>query len=372
MNVEMINGRIYYLEGFVKKRSKDYNGNKYPSRLKRQRWGGRDNFLYKLKVVESYLFYNKKYKKVKTKSCTICEKNNTTKIYILDNITWEDGYRHYIKHHGVKPSDQFIKKITNYSPIKIDNTKHTLKMGTTTYSIGNLEYVKLKRNQIMIIDALMIHGGYAQKYYDKNEDTYRHSEHQGLLDFNKDGLEKVIVSANTTRVDKNDASIFLPINMKDAPDYEIVFHTHPATPKPGGRVNIGILYEFPSLGDIYHFMDHYNFGATQSSLVITPEGLYNIRKLRNDSKKIKIDENKLKKEYLGTLRKAQENSIKKYGTKFSTNKFYSVIANDTTYIKELNNVLNKYGLHIDFFPRIKDRKGQWIIDTVYIPLRVIE
>ena len=99
-----------------------------------------------------------------------------------------------------------------------------------------------------------------------------------LLDFNNSGLEKIIISGNTSRVDANDDVIFLPKNMIDAFDYEYIFHTHPPTPKQGARANVGILYEFPSISDLFHFMDHYNEGKTQGSIVIAPEGMYIIRK----------------------------------------------------------------------------------------------
>ena len=44
----------------------------------------------------------------------------------------------------------------------------------------------------------------------------------------------------------------------DASFYQYLFHTHPPTPKPGGRAGEGIVYEFPSIGDILHFIDHFN------------------------------------------------------------------------------------------------------------------
>ena len=63
-----------------------------------------------------------------------------------------------------------------------------------------------------------------------------------------------------------------------------MFHTHPPTPFPGSRVVDGILYEFPSISDIYHFADHFNAGETQGSLIIAPEGMYIIRAQDNINK----------------------------------------------------------------------------------------
>lgn len=57
-----------------------------------------------------------------------------------------------------------------------------------------------------------------------------------------------------------------------------IFHTHPTTPYIGSRFKNGIIYEFPSIMDINHFIEHHNRGELQISMVITPEGLYIIRK----------------------------------------------------------------------------------------------
>jgi hypothetical protein len=221
------------------------------------------------------------------------------------------------------------------------------------------------------MDALMRHGGY--KYYsDKDMNVFRYSEHAGLLDFNATKLERVVVSGNTTRVDEGDDDIFLPEVMIDMYDYEYIFHTHPPTPRPGGRAELGVLYEFPSIGDIFHFLDHHNGGKTQGSVVIAAEGMYIIRKYTMDTKKIRINEDKMFRGFNYVSSRAQTLSLRKYGDRFSTTKFYSKIAQDDKYIKMINKILNKYSLHIDYYPRIKDKKGRWIIDTVYLPVYPVE
>ena len=60
---------------------------------------------------------------------------------------------------------------------------------------------------------------------------------------------------NTNRVDKGDSEIYMPNNVDDMYNYEYMFHTHPPTPKPGGRADVGIMYELPSIGDLLHFID---------------------------------------------------------------------------------------------------------------------
>jgi hypothetical protein len=215
----------------------------------------------------------------------------------------------------------------------------------------------------------MRHGGYTKKYINnKGTSENLYSEHVGLLDFNEDGLDKIIISGKTSRIEKDDEEIFLPSDIPYALDYEYIFHTHPPTPKPGGRSKFGILYEFPSISDIFHFIDHYNKGSTQGSIIIAPEGLYNIRKLIMDKKKIKVNEDALYKELGGIMRKCQNEALKVYGDTFTSYIFYSKIAQDRKYIDNINLIANKYKIHIDYYSRQKDIKGNWIIDSIHLPV----
>jgi len=181
-------------------------------------------------------------------------------------------------------------------------------------------------------------------------------------------VDNIIVSGNTVRVDRGDEEIFLPMNSPDALNYKYIFHTHPPTPKPGGRVDIGILYEFPSIGDIFHFIDHHNDGSALGSLIMTPEGVYNIRKYKFNTDMIEMDEDLMYEDVRKIQKKAQKKAIEKYGYRFSTYKFYSQIAQDITFIEMLNDKLHKYDLHVDFYPRNKNHKGMWVVGTVYVPV----
>jgi len=355
-------------------------------------WSEREQFISKLKGVQNYLKLKQNIieHSEQTECLLKCDQyKNIFKLneYIINNIHWKDDLIHYIQIHNYRPSDFFVDAIYNYqfrnpsnriiqfndksddvdavddvntANIKIDtNSFHDLTSG--------VPYVKIDKNQFMIMDALMKHGGYTKKYIDKKK-VYRYSEHAGILDFNSKGLDRIIISGKTSRVDKGDIDIFLPKNMSSAVYYEYLFHTHPPTPKPGGRAKLGILYEFPSISDLFHFMDHYNYGKTIGSLVIAPEGVYNIRKYIPNNKKITIDEDALFKKMREAMYKVQSEAIQKYGKKFSAEFFYSIIAQDISYISELNNILNLFTLHIDFYPRIKDESGNWIFDTIHLPI----
>lgn len=383
MNIKLRNNTKYYYESFWRSSKNDTTqdsfGNPFPyPKHSEVVWTDKNNFIKKLIGVQNYVKTKNKYvayddnDKFKD-SCLICgEKNILNGSFKLNNTYWNDDIVHYIDKHNLKPSEEFIDLIYKFNPIK-NVPNRIIKYESDLYNRDDIRYIKLEKNQIMIFDALMRHGGYTKKYIDKkNTNVYRYSEHAGSLDFNKHGLDKIIISGKTSRVDIGDEEIFLPGDMPYALDYEYVFHTHPPTPKPGGRVTEGILYEFPSVSDIFHFIDHYNEGMTQGSLVITSEGLYNIRKLILDNKNIKINEDHFYKEYTNAIRQSQHDAIKKYTTNFTSHEFYSKIASDIKYIDDINLITNKYKIHIDYFPRQKDKKGNWIIESIYLPVFVTE
>jgi hypothetical protein len=144
-----------------------------------------------------------------------------------------------------------------------------------------ISYNLFNTNELNIIDGLYEEGSY-KIYIEKNKNLFnssvhRFSEHYGLLYFSNNKLEKVVVQLNT-RIDKEDSSIYMPQNSQEALKVDYIFHTHPKTPYLGSRISISILYEFPSLGDILHFVEHHNRGILLGSVVIAPEGIYNIRK----------------------------------------------------------------------------------------------
>jgi len=270
------------------------------------------------------------------------------------------------------------------------------------------KYYKLGYNQLLILDALLETGGYEKKYIDKSKE-FRFSEHFGLLDFNKNVLEKIIISAKTNREDKDDLDILLPTNLPEIKDYEYMFHTHPPTPYPGARAVDGILYEFPSVSDIYHFADHFNNGETQGSLVIAAEGIYIIRAV-DGIKKIKYpNDEKIFKKISKEIFEIQQLAINKYGIanqlqhqdvaqsnnnniispqilnnnqsrlsqinsdkSFDLETFYGVIAYDNYFLKMFNQVIeNNWGKLINIYlkPRSKNEKtGKWIINSLILPV----
>jgi hypothetical protein len=366
MNTIIRNNKEYKLIGYWDNDGDgfDSKGEKFIKPEEGKKWNGQEYFIQQLELVQFLLQKNKYYKKYEdNKNCMICdEKYISFGRYTWKRFIWEDGLIHYIEKHNFQPNELFLDLIFFFKLEK------KIKLIGNIKKINNLNFIKINQNQLLIMDALLTHGGYTKKYIDlSNRNILRYSEHTGLLDFKMNILEKIIVAGNTTRVDKGDDEIFLPRDLSDLKKYEYIFHTHPPTPKPGGRVNSGILYEFPSMGDILHFLDNFNDGNICGSLVITSEGIYNIRNKNMNREKLIINENKLFKEFNQSFYNIQDKYIKKYTNKFDKNKFYSVISQDEQPIKELNETLNSFNIHIDFYPRIKIKQN-WILDKIYLPL----
>ena len=371
-NILIIKNSEYKVEKLWKEHKKDKNvdsnGDKFPYPITNKTiWSNKKDVIERLVLIHTYLDMKKKYEKYdEPKDCLICgEKDVSTKRYIYKKVIWEDGLKHYVETHNIEPTNEFKKFIFNYDNIdRLIKNKKNIGLTLNRVTKKNKEYVMIDKNQLLILDALMIHGGVTKKYINDNSMVY--SEHAGLLDFEQHVLSKILVSGKTTRIDEGDSDIFMPMVMEEMLEYEYIFHTHPPTPKIGGRAKDGILYEFPSISDIYHFIDHYNDGKTLGSLVISAEGLYNIRKTDIEHKKIKIDEDKLYKKYNRTFNNIQNEAIKKYGTNFNNAKFYRNIAQNTTYIDTLNSAISEFNLIIDFYPRKQDENGNWYIDTVFL------
>lgn len=383
--------------------TRDSKGELYPfPKHHENKWSGKDVIENRLANIHEYLNLKNKYEKYSDpKDCLLCgAKNVTTKRYRLLNIMWEDGIEHYINVHNIEPSIQFKQFILSkkngenvselYRTIKKEikdrgrsksRSKSSSRSSKPEFKENNgqmllqrvvkddKEYVMIERNQILILDALMIHGGYIKKYVDVNENLSRYSEHAGFLDFENNSLSKIVVSGKTTRVDKEDSEIYLPMSMEDMYEYEYIFHTHPPTPKPGGRATDGILYEVPSIGDIYHFIDHHNAGNVIGSLVVAAEGLYNIRKYEGGSASIKINDDNLYRKYDKAFARMQNTALEKYGSDFTIQQFYKEIAQDTTFIDMMNATLNTFNIHIDYYPRKRDAQKKWVIDTVFLVFR---
>lgn len=238
-------------------------------------------------------------------------------------------------------------------------------------------YIKITQNQLQIFDALLYDGG-VKKYVDSGGNL-RYSEHAGIFDFDKTKLERLIVSGHSTREDEDDTDILFPKDSVEALDYEYIFHTHPPTPYPGARAQDGILYEFPSISDLYHFAYHHNDGQIQGSMIIAPEGIYVIR-LKKNVKYIDYPSKKVSKKMEMLHTKIQNIALQKHGADYVAETrqqyYYEKVAQDKQFIKMFNKLIQKYfhpQLEITYKPReYDDLSNKWIIKNLYVQVAPIE
>lgn len=228
-------------------------------------------------------------------------------------------------------------------------------------SVGKTKVFVIEKNDLYILDALM-HDGSQQKYAHHN--NLKYSEHGGLLDFDKHGLERIIISTKK-EFDKDDPEIYFPVITDDAEDFEFMYHTHPPTPVPGARTKSGIVYEIPSLPDIETFITTFEEGKTQGSIIVAPEGFYIIRSLvkKLHTNKYNLDDMYQKMQYLNY--KVAE----KYHFNISVDTFYKKIITNTKIPNKIKDLIEKYTnkeLTIDFIKRKKDLSGNWTIKKLYL------
>ena len=219
--------------------------------------------------------------------------------------------------------------------------------------MNKIKYIKISKNQLRILDSLYIDGSYEKKYFKCNKCKY--TEHFGILKFSKSNLKKIVIDANIKSYHKNDPDILVPNNC-ELYKYQYIFHTHPSTPQPLSRLNENILYEFPSIDDIFHFIDHFNNGNTLGSLVICAEGVYIITTLNLNKKIILKNEKKIYNKLNNIFSDIQSLAIQKYYKKLNIKFFFKKIIYDKYFIKLFNNHLNKINIKIKYYPRIKINK----------------
>jgi len=365
MNIETEHGVINKYEGFFEKKI-DALGNKYPTIKDRKKtWEGKFLFAKKLMKLQQTLNKRREFTII-NETCGLCEKTDIgNKQYNLKNVNWKENILHYILQHNYKPTFDFMEFILGHYVGVLSN--NNIRLPTLTYQLrsSSQKYVKIDKNQLQILDALMNNGGWVKKYEDEKNKTMKYSEHSGVMLFNNNLLDKIIVSSKSTEESKKDDEIFLPSNMLEAYECEYIFHTHPPTPFPGGRVDNGVLFEMPSAQDIAHFLEHSFIGITRGSLVIAPEGLYNITNIRK--KKYIFKDEKQKKEFLDNITKIQMNTQNEYIKKYTGENFYE-LTNKPSFLSDINKFLKKYNVKIEYFPRKKNSQGLWILDDIYLPV----
>jgi hypothetical protein len=354
---------------------KDSYGKYYPyPKENKKKWKMQDIFIYKLREIENKKEDIKKDAKkiakhkyanheiVKGFDCYICGKSSVfNHIYYTNDVFyyWRDDLLHYVIEHNIKPSDEFMDFVLYYVLTRQDYGR----------DLG-VHDVVITQEQSTVLDSLLHHGSKRGSY--ERDCKPKIAEHSGFLDFNIKSLEAIHIDTNEKEMREGDTGILMPQNNPNAFDYEFLFHTHPIDGKLGNRAKRdGILYEMPSIPDIFHFIIHHNDGQTQGSIVNAPEGLYVITEIEYGTSILNIGEES-KKKLTKLMFKIQDDAIEKYGTDFTKNHFYSVIAQDTSFIKRFNKLLNKSKINIDYFPRVKNKFGKWVLPVIKLRSHIWE
>ena len=379
MNVLIYKNKINYYEGIWRK---SINHKKYdiinrlfpfPKKSKNKISKKYLDFINKLKKIQLLLENNQTITKYKIKKKCLFTNNilPSYKLYNLYNVNWDNTLIYYMKTFNIKPSKDFYNfinsiSINNNNNIKLSNKyKYKyFKIKTKIYIKYNAKYLLFTENMIRIMDALY-HDGSNRHYKYKN--SYKYSEHSGLIDFNHKSIDKIIVNAKENYIDPHDDIIFLPHNIDHEEDYEFIFHTHPKTKD---RLKDNIIYEFPSISDIINFSQNYNEGKTQGSIVVAPEGLYIIHAIDNNYKVVipNLDEEFILENLLFEI---HEESIKKYTKKFTKKIYYNKIIKDKRFLYKYNKLLIKLNIKIKYYYRIK-KNNNYIIPKFTLKFNVIE
>ena len=309
--------------------------------------------------------------------CHICKKKfDYMYLYKLKNINnnikiFENQIHLFTEHNLI--DSKFYKKICNEHNTNTNN---------------NITWSLLTANCVNILEGLYEVGS-NQIYMEKNKNMTetkisRFSEHSGFIYFEKNKILNITVNTNS-RVEKSDPLIFMPTNCLEALKVNYIYHTHPKTPYIGSRIKSGIIYEFPSISDIIHFIEHHNNGKLLGSIIIAPEGIYNIRKNNFNRNFIHVDYDLMIRDLEDILLECYNDSYNEYHKinykelkvngeiKLPDNIFYEEISNNYIYINKINKVLEKYDLFIDYYARVlfdkpKIYTKKWIFDDIYLPM----
>lgn len=289
----------------------------------------------------------------------VCHKCRPKKFYRLGNIVWPSNIKHKMQSHQQYPSDYFIRTILNTRiinnyiinpPIQIEPSR-----------INRVSHIPLHYNKLLIIDALM-HQGSFPRY--ENNGRYIYSEHSGVITIKNNSVNNIIVSAETNRMDVGDENIYLPINSSLMAKHRYLFHTHPNTIKYAGRINEGIIYEFPSANDIFNFVKFHDGGKVQASLIIAPEGIYVIRPI-TFGRKYQLDRNffYFLRKFILKLERIAMKKVKKIPNISRPAIFHRQIGMDFRYIRIYNKFLEPHNLFIEYYPREK-KNGEWCLKQI--------
>ena len=289
--------------------------------------------------------------------------------YYLSPYIW------IIKNKSSKVSKKFKEFIKNQN---IDNLvtdkQFTLVFNNTEIRVGNKKIIKLSYKHLSILDELMYMG--AKKIFGLKNEQY--IEHAGMLDINTVGkVDKIVVNTHRNFNDEEDKEILFNYDLPDIKENELIFHTHPPTGGVYGRLEEGLIYDPPSPEDIVHFMENYNEGVVQNSLVVTLEGYYIIKCKKFGLNEIEIEDDEyFINKYNKILYKIQDKAIIEHDVKskkFSKSREYFFEKVNENYLEILNKYLDNFNIEIDFIKRKYNKKiKKYVVLKLYLEIIPVE
>jgi hypothetical protein len=269
-----------------------------------------------------------------------------------------------------------FKKFLTELDLKNLNTKKSfvLYFNNTEVTVGGKKIIKLNYKHLSILDELMYLG--ANKIFGHKYEQY--TEHAGLIDISHTGkTDRLIINTNRNFSADDDKDILFNIDLPNLHENEIIFHTHPPTDGVYGRLDEDIIYELPSAEDILHFMENYNNGIVQKSLVITLEGYYIIQAkiFAIDTLTIE-DENRFISKFRKIKNKIQKQAFKDHNItkkdfKKTLDYFHKHIS--INFLEELNKFLELFNIEIEFIQRKFNKKiNKYIIGKLYLEIIPVE
>lgn len=354
-NIERNGDETVYWESYWQKAGKtDLANNPYPVPANENPWNSK-LLISKLKILQGKLENTDRSTLHDEWTCPLCKVVVSDRSYTYRNMNWDASLKHQIRKHNWHPSRMFLDFLLG-ATIEI-------KQKGSVVLAGRHENGKLfvTQNQWGILDALMHSGG--KRQWADNRKKMRYTETAGVL--NRIGNRVGISLGESEEEDPIDKSILFPNEMPEVAEHEYYFHTHPPTSRPGGRVKTGILYEFPSSGDILHYIHQQSYGKTVGSLIIAPEGVYIIGRDKQKKLNVPRDAGEI---YFNWLEKTEDQAITDFKLKGTPTikQFYEEIATEKKYVKSLDKHLQTWGLRLHFIPRTKVN-GKWIIEGGYLP-----
>lgn len=360
-NIEKDNNDIItYWESYWQSTGQtDSIGSMYPIPTDEEKWNSK-LFISKLKILQNKLVKTNRSTAHSIWVCPLCKLDVSDHSYNYRDMNWNASLKHQIKIHNWHPSRIFMDFLLGATVEIRENNNVIVLAGVQQKESGKLF---VTRNQWGILDALMNSGGKRQWIDDNNKKRY--TESGGYLVRNGSKNEVDITIGKSNESDPADKTILFPNEMPAVVENEYYFHTHPSTSRPGGRLKNGIIYEFPSPGDLLHFIAKQSYGKTRGSIIVCPEGIYII--CRDENKKLSVPEN-AGEQYFKWLENVEDKAIADFKLKNtpSLKQFYEEIAVETKYAKSLDRKLQKWGLRLHYIPRAKIG-GKWIIEGGYLP-----